>query len=228
MTVCVCLLLLALLAWRLTGYGFHLSHSSEASDLVGDTRLLDSFSQPSVGLAVLRQAAEQSFLAFHEHHAEVQASHLAALLDSPAPGAEAGSASVNSSPETSNRATRPEISALKRLAKLQAEVHALDIDLDCKLLGVYCRSDSRKEFLDCYLRTLQQAPERPWMPYRWYAVESAQNCGRAEELADALRHVLQFQSHSYGAGTRIAMLEMKAALEEGEAHRSSGPEVGKR
>ena len=64
--------------------------------------------------------------------------------------------------------------------------------------------------------------------WRKYALECARNCGRAEEVTDALRHVIRFQQNLYSANEGKALLEMKAVLEKWEADDSSGLEVSKR
>jgi hypothetical protein len=54
-TGCFCLLLLALLVWRLAGDGFNRGCLFGAPDFDKGAPALDSFSEPSVGLAILKQ-----------------------------------------------------------------------------------------------------------------------------------------------------------------------------
>jgi hypothetical protein len=228
-TVCVCLLLLALLVWRLKGYGFNLSHLSGASDLVDNTPLLDSFSEPSVGLAVLKQEAERLMSNYSQNRNEVEMYRSTQLSDSAATGTKEVAGSVSSWLAAVNSAAAQEDSALKRLEKLRTDVQELEVDLDWKLMTAYSQNDSCNEFLDCYLRLVHQAPERPWVLFwRKYALECARNCGRAEEVTDALRHLLRFQQNLFSARERRALLKMRVALEKWEADISPVPEVSKR
>jgi len=95
---------------------------------------------------------------------------------------------MRSSPAAFDPQSTREASALERLATLQAEVRNLEVDLDSKLMGAYYCSDSCNEFLDCYLRLVQQPSGLPWVQFwRHNALDCARNCGRAAELADALR-----------------------------------------
>lgn len=223
-TICFCLLLLAVLVWQRAGDGFKPNRLFRAADSAHSAPDLDSFSEPSLGLAVLQQEAEELLLAFHENHSEAEAAHLAVLLDSPPAGPQAGPSSVNRSLGTYKRPAAPEVTALKRLAKLRAKVRDLDNDLDWKLLGVYSRNDSPREFLESYLRLVQQATECPPGVAIWTldALECARKCGRSEEVADTLRHVIRFHPN-----LQIAV-RMRAALEQWEAQNPPSSEISKR
>jgi hypothetical protein len=223
---CFCLLLLALLGWRLAEGGFNPSRIFRAGDAVDSTSLLDSFSEPSVGLAVVKREAERLMINYTQNRDEVEMHQLAQLPQlsySAAVGTSLAPGSVESWPAAVKNAAAREAFALKQLAKLRAEVQDLELDLELKLMTAYSYRESCNELLDCYLRLVQQAPERPWVQWwRQSALECARKCGREEELADALRHVIQFQEGLYGAG------EMRTVLEEWEPDNFPLPEVSKR
>ena len=160
---CLCLFFVAVLVWRLAGDGFDPNRLFGAADLANSPPPLDSFSEPSLGLAALQQEAEQLLIDYHENRKAEEDSLSAAQHDSAAIGRRAVPASASDSPAAWNSPAARAASALKRLAELRAEVHDLDIDLDWKLMSAYRRNDSPSDFLDCYLRTVHQAPDRPWV-----------------------------------------------------------------
>lgn len=223
-TGCFCLLLLALFVWRLAGDGFNRGWLFGAPDFAKGAPALDSFSEPSVGLAILKQKAAQLLLAYNENRNQVKASQSAPLQDGAATGTRAGPGSVSSSPGAFNRRAAPDVSALKDLLKLRAEVRDLDVDLDWELMGVYCRNDSCNEFLDCYLRLVQQVPRGyPGLAvWTWNALECARKCGRAEEVAGALHHLIRFHQNLPNAEA------IRATLENWEAQNLAGREFTKR
>jgi len=65
--VCLCLFFVAVLVWRLAGDGFNPSRLFGAPDLANSVPALDSFSEPSVGLALLKQRATDLMFAYQEN-----------------------------------------------------------------------------------------------------------------------------------------------------------------
>jgi hypothetical protein len=229
MTGCFGLLLLAVLGWQLAEHGTNLGWCFEALDLANSAPALDSFSGPSVGLAVLKREADQLMAVYAGNKQEARPSWAASFHERAATGSHAVPASTHSSPAALEAPVARAASALKLIAKLHGEVQDLEVDLDWKLMTAYCQNHSCDEFLDCYLRLVPRAPQRPWvMLWRWYALECARKCGRAEEIADALNHVVRFQQNLYSARERGALLEMRAALEEWEANQPRDAEFSRR
>ena len=157
---------------------------------------MDSFSEPSVGLAVLKQEAEQLMLESTQNRGLLEASQMVS--------------------SQTKRASGVEASALESLAKLHSDVRDLGLDLNWKLMALYSQNDWCDEFLDCYLRSVQQAAESPAGLAVWtfYALDCARKCGRADEVADALRHIIRFQSR------RGSVEGIRTALEEWEAQQT--------
>ncbi|MCX6921880.1 MAG: hypothetical protein NT154_01485 [Verrucomicrobia bacterium] len=225
-TGCLGLLLLMLLVWRLTGEGLNLRQRFGKSYSLEGAPLLDSFSKPSVGVGVIKLEAERLLLAFYQHRDEVESAPSALSHESTAAGRQAGPVSEGNSRAAFDPQSTPEGSALERLARLQAEVGNLEVDLDLKLVWAYYRSHSCNEFLDCYLRLVQQPSGLPWVQFwRHNALDCARKCGRAAELADALRHVANFRPNLQRTREMKAVLEMRAVLENWEADRSPSLEV---
>jgi len=92
-------------------------------------------------------------------------------------------------------------------------------------MGVYCMDGWDDQFLDCYLRLAAQLPaDHPPGIRSWtlYALRCAQRCGRAEEVVDALHHVIQFHQNLPCAE------QIRALLEQWEAQNRTGLEVNNR
>ena len=224
MTSCFCLLLLGLLVWQLARDGFNVGWLFGSPDFAKGAPELDSFSEPSVGLAIVKQRAMQFMTAYIQSRAQAELSQAGPLRDSTAAGIPAGPASISSLPAAVNRPAAPEVSALKPFEDLHAAVHNLDLDLDWKLMAVYSRNHWCNEFLSCYLRLVQQATECPASVGVWtlYALECARECGRTEEVSDMLHHLIRFHPDP----RRIEGI--RAALEQWEAQNLPGPQVSER
>ena len=203
-TGCFCLLLLAVLAWRLVGDGFNSNLLFGAADSANSAPDLDSFSEASVGLAVLKQRAAELMLVYDQNIDQVKAPPAAPLQEGAAIGNRAAPDSITSSSAAFHLPAAPEVSALKGFLTLRAEVRDLDFDLDRKLMRVCYLNGWYDEFLDCYLRLVTQTPldHQPGIQ-EWtsYALGYAQKCGRAEEVADALHHSIRFYPSLPGTHT---------------------------
>jgi hypothetical protein len=214
LTGCFCLLLLALLVWRLAGDGFDSNLLFGAADSANSAPALDSFSEPSVGLAVLKQRAAELMLVYNQHMDQVKAPPAAPSQEGAAIGNRTAPGSITSSSAAFHLPAAPEVSALKGFLALRAKVRDLDFDLDRKLMRVCCLNGWYDEFLDCYLRLIAQMPldHQPGIQvWTLYALGCAQKCGRAEEVADALHHAIRFYPSLPGTHA------MREALDQWEA-----------
>ena len=212
-TVCFCLLLLAVLVWQLAGDGFTPGGRLEAPDSANSEPALDSFSEPSVGLAVLKQRAAELMLAYAKNREQAEAPPAAPLQEGAAIGNRAAPGSISSSPAAFHLPAAPEASALKGFLTLRAEVRDLDFDLDRKLMSVCSLNGWYDEFLDCYLRLVAQMSldHQPGIEvWTLYALGCAQKCGRTEEVSDALHHAIRFYPSLPGIHA------MRTALDEWE------------
>ena len=117
-----------------------------------------------MGLAIHKQKAAELMLAYNENRDQVKASQSAPSQGAAATGIRARPGSVSSSPVAFNRPAAPDVSALKGSLKLRAEVSDLDLDLEWKLMGVYCLDDWGEEFLDATCGWLSNCPQlsREW------------------------------------------------------------------
>jgi hypothetical protein len=228
-TACGCLLLVSLLLWRLAGDGFHIGGRVGILDLANGAPALDSFSEPSVALAVLKQEAERLMLTYDERRAQAEAARSASSWNSVATRDRAALGLGSSWPAALNSPAARQAAALKRMLELHAEVQDLEFDLNQKLLTAYSQNASCNEFLDCYVRLVQQLPAPAavalWTPY---ALEYARKCGRGEEVADALHHAIRFQQNPDNAKGTRPVQDIKALLEKWEAENPQAPEVSRR
>ncbi len=224
-TGCSCLLLLALLVWRLAGDGFNPNRLFRVPDLANSAPALDSFSEPSVGLAVLKQEAERLMLVYDQDSDQVKASRSVPLQAGVATGTRAEPGSISSSPLAFRLPAAPEVSALEGFLTLRANVRDLDLELDWKLMEVYCLNDWYDEFLDCYLQLVTQLPldHKPGIEvWTSYALGCAEKCGRPEEVTDALHHAIRF--HPKLPGTQA----MRAVLDQWDTKHLPVSEVSQR
>ena len=183
-------LLLLLLFWQLLG-GFVVEWLFLNPRSRDGTLQLDSFSPPSVALAILKREAHQLLVACVQKRERTETPHL------PRPAAATSTsagdrASLDPSTET---ALRPQLeAAITSVTRLDAQIKDLSFELDCRFLAIAFENRRYHEFVDHYLHLVLEAPGRAEVLLWWsQALDCAQECGRTEELTDALRHVIRFR-----------------------------------
>jgi hypothetical protein len=161
-----------------------------SSEMAAGALPLDSFSQPSLALALLKQEAARLLAAYLQQRD----------LFSPA-------AHEAVPPLQDSRLD----AAMAPVARLHRQIEELGFDLDCRLLWLYAENHRHREFLDRYLHLVQEAPRRTEVAV-WYAhaFAAARGCGRSEELADALQHVVRFRERAGTVQTLARLLEARA------------------
>jgi hypothetical protein len=156
-----------------------------ATPLIHEAAPLDSFSPPSLALSVLNREALRLEMGYSQ--ARDAAGHSAG----PPSLAGVPQAELPPAPELARCAQ-----AAAPLAKLDAQVEALKVQLDCRLMWIYSENGFDHEFLNRFLCLVTEAPNSSdfllWLPR---AAVCARSCGRSEELADALRHLVQFDNN---------------------------------
>lgn len=218
----LCLALIALLVYRVAAASIGSSLAFRPDDLRDGVACFDSFSDPSVACAILRQEADRLLLAYGEQWRQEQAS--------PARQAGAGR-EVAARPGTRQRADPLpasgdppglQTSSVQSLAALVAQVQDLNLNLSRNLLVVYSRQHLWNEFVDRYLQIVRERPGRnEGLVWARLALDSAQKCGRAEEVADVLQHIVRFHPE---LRTAEGLAEALAAW---KTERSPGLEVSK-
>ncbi len=195
--------------------------SFRTADVLAGVAPLDSFSEPAIAATLLRREAENLFSSFTE-----------ARNDADYPGTlplNKRASSVTRKPDDGDAVgwkpremSTTENQLLQRLEKLRATLRELSQDVDQKLLVIGLKNRNANDLVDCFLELLHNCPERPEI-LEWVepALDSAESCGRADELQDALEHVLRFQKSLPTAwGLKVRIEKRKAALSV--VHKANG------
>lgn len=194
-------------------------------DLIGssgvwndDPPQVDSFSEPAVAAAILQKHVRNLF---------------EACLLTHKPGAtRMGRSGTGTGAESNSQIPNgPDVSADARwdsarssdeqsLGALDRRLRALRSESLQSLLVIHCQNCSWNDFLDTYLELLAVAPDkaatRCWMRE---ALNCSLNCGRTEEVLDALRHATRFSKNSKVVGW------IRTFLEDWTLEKIQGPPV---
>ena len=217
------LLLTALLVGRLAEAGFKAGRLFQPDDLRDEPATLDSFSEPAVACAILKQEAERLLLVYREDRDREQPARQPDTGRGVEPEPQAGAGRIAEPPAGSRILSRPRTSAIQPLSVLDAQVRDLKLSLCRELLSVYFDQHLWNEFVDRYLQLVREGPEQPEVVgYVFCALECSQKCGRAEEVVDVLQHVVRFHPESKRAE------ELKRALEKWKTEGAAVLEVGQR
>lgn len=206
------LLLLLFVIWHLAGAGFRVFRFfSSATASIEDIGQLDSFSQPSIARAILKQEADRLLAAYLrdcQQGLEIEAAQNLAQAGNQTP-------QRLLPPSACAKGRSPRAQTIAQLTKLQQTVEELDSDLDRALLMVYSQNGLWNEFVDHYLHLACAEPQSFAIPcWAWMALDYSQRCNRNAEVVDALEHLLQF--HPELKTTR----GLKTTLEEWRAART--------
>jgi len=183
------------------------SHASQWGELRNEPIPLDSFSKPALACAVLKQEAELLMQAYLESRDEIAAARwLKAAGEAPsAPGSGAGQETRGLG--SMGHLTGSEIPEVQSLRALDARVQDLQRDLSVSLLAVYLDHGWWSAYVDRYLQVIRESPQRDEVThYVRSALECAGKCGRAEEVLDALQHIVRFHPELRTAGLLVEVL----------------------
>jgi hypothetical protein len=154
------------------------------ADLADGPPPLDSFSAPAVACAILEQETQRLWRAD-------QIARLDQVQNSPG--------------QHGRKVAQPGSQPLMALA---ARVQDLALDLNSQLMGVELEDQSWDGVVDRYLSLIYQAPERnEARAWARCALDCARQCGRAAEVAGAMRHVLRSRPQLRGAAAWEATLD---------------------
>ncbi|MGO8931103.1 MAG: hypothetical protein ACLQU3_29965 [Limisphaerales bacterium] len=197
----LCLTLaVTVLAARLAGPGSLTRKLFPAADLAAGPPLLDSFSEPAVACAILKEESLRLWWTVQVEAAEEEEQ---------APPGQRGRVAT----ETSTHS----------LMSLAGQVQELALDLNQQVMELELKNHAWDEFLDRYLSLLYEAPYRTEASsWAQCALELAQKCDRAEEAESALRRVVRLRRPPHTAA------KMEAALDAWQTQRSSGNHVNGR
>jgi hypothetical protein len=182
------------------------------ADVLAGVAPLDSFSEPAIAATLLKRESENLFSRFTEARNDADYPGTPSLNER----ALSGSKRLDDGDGVAwklREMSAAEIQLLQRLEKLRATIRELNQDVDQKLLVIDFKNRSANDLVDCFLELLHNCPEHPEI-LEWVdsAMDSAESCGRADELQDALRHVLRFQSSLPTAGGLKSRIERRKAV----------------
>jgi hypothetical protein len=156
---------------------------------------LDSFSEPSVAMAILRAEADRLFDTYVQQRDRDIPAKAVFAGRSVAESQEFGTGrhsnyDASSGVESEKRVVAPDTS-IQSLEQLRREVQELKTDVDRKLLAIYSQRQSWPEFLNCYLEFLREAQQNSWaVEWAPCALVHSQSCGRTGEVVEALQHAI--------------------------------------
>jgi hypothetical protein len=187
------LALVALLLYRVAAASIGSSQPFRPDDLRDGVTFFDSFSDPSIACAILRQETQRLLLIHTEHFDQEQASQAGQVGADRELAVRARTRQKADSLPASGDPSGLDRSSMQSLAALDAQVQDVNLDLGRTLLVVYAREQSWNEFVDRYLQIVRERPGRAEVVvWARRALDSSQKCGRAEEVADVLQHVVRF------------------------------------
>jgi hypothetical protein len=205
----------ALVYWlRIVGLDTSLGASSE--DLLKEPALLDSFAEPSVACALLKQEADRLLLLYNEARDRetplrlVEAASRFAKPNRRTVATALANLPVLPSPETQS------------LLSLDTEVRDLRLDLSRKVLTVYLDQHLWSRFVDRYLEIVLENPDC-WEVKAYFttALDCAQKCGRTAEVCTALWGAIEAHPESRG------LLKLRGALATWKAEHPQDARIAK-
>lgn len=181
--------LLLLAAWHVLGDGLVWVRLKE--ELTSTDNKFDSFSEPQVAAAILRQRISNLANSCTTQHELTRYAALNSIRQQH-PNTSAPDSQLLTTETTRNSSVTNDPS-LKEMLRLNSQIRDLQTDLDLKLMAILYQTGKSGQLLDCYLEVLQEEPENPALPaWSGAAVEAAKNCHRMSELIDALQDVVRF------------------------------------
>ncbi len=212
------LLLAAMIAVDVTRSAFQAGQFFRKPDPAADVAPLDSFSEPALAAAILKQQAESCYTRARNAAWDFA---LSPLHDPRQAGNRRQPGGGPAGLAGSGRGVPPAVSWLQPLEELRATIQDLDVNLDRKLLVVYSENRLENQLLDRFLQFLHEAPERPevldWVPS---SLDCSGHCGRTEELEDAVGHLVRFHPNLKTAK------QLTARVQAWEAKRRAGLGAG--
>jgi hypothetical protein len=214
-TVCAgfCLAVAALLVYRLTAVSVKTGQPFRPDDLMDGVASFDSFSEPAVAYAILSREAERLLLLYREMRDQELISQAWLAGASVQPASQSGTGQLTGPLTGAGNRSELQTLPIQSLTALDAQVQNLHVSLGGKLLSVYYDHRSWNEFVDCYLQLAGEAPGQIEVSlWARCALDCSQKCGRAQEVEDALQHIVRFHPELRTAGgLKDALTKWKTA-----------------
>jgi hypothetical protein len=169
-----------------------------------------------VACALLQQEADRLLLVYHEKRWPETAARLAVA-------ARPDTREATDPPAASRIRPGSEIPEMRALLALDDQIWELHLDLTREALAIYVDQQLWNPFVDRYLEIVRERPQRAEVRiYFGCALECAEKCGRTDEVAGVLRHVLETHPELR------SLSGLKEALAEWNVAHPPGPELAKR
>ena len=182
------LLLVFAVALDLAGAGFKGIRSFTSASGAGDNVCeLDSFSEPAMAAAILKQESERSLRVYLSNRAVETGTEVSVgpVRENDVPGN--GRPLNRAATPPASSGTELQTSAIQHLESLHRAIQEMNADLVHKLLIVYSQNGRWNEFLNFYLESLQADPANPNVViWRHTALVCSTNLGRTKQILHAL------------------------------------------
>ncbi len=188
----LCLALLVPLALRLPAVASKASESAGPEEFCEAPCFIDSFSEPSVACAILKQEADRLLQrCWWDHDRALVA------LEGPDGGAQPAVAPTarpgTDRPDRPGEGSDSQAAAVQPLRALDRQVQDVQLNLTRNLLVAFLNQGLWSEYVDRYLQLVQATPGRSEVTiHARSALDCARKCGRVEEVLDALQHVIRY------------------------------------
>ena len=210
--------LVVVLVYQLAGAIYGPGQPARLEEFRNEPVPLDSFSEPALACAVLKQEADRLLLAYREDQER---------QGFPSRRARRGAGEVAAQPEAlqivsalppASDRVGPQSQTIEPLLALDAQAQDVRLLLNRMLLLVYLDQKQWSPFVDRYLQSVREGPRRrEAVIYGPLALDCAQKCGRVEEVMDLLQHFVRFPTEPGMAA------ELKQMLAKWRAERAGGP-----
>jgi hypothetical protein len=187
-----CMTVAATLLYQHALAGSETDLSNAADDLLKEPALLDSFSEPSVACALLKQEADRLLLVYSDKRNLEAVSQQVETPSRLEVAKQIHLRGARTCVATSRNPPGSQIPEMQALLDLDQRVCELHLDLSRKALKIYLDEQLWDRFVDRYLQIVGEWPDR-WEVRTYFAdaLECAEKCGRAKELASALGQLSQ-------------------------------------
>jgi hypothetical protein len=179
---------------------------------------LDSFSQPSLAAAILRQEAQRLLTAYVQGQQQLELTGKELEACGRANAVQGPFSRVASERSGADQLT------IQPIEQFERTVCELSTELNRMLILAYFQNGSWNEFIDRYLISLHTEPESAVVVHwAWCALESSQDCDRTSEVLDEFEHLTRFHPQWKTARGLKSVLDEWRATDKPAAARVDPP-----
>lgn len=179
--------------------------------LATEASQFDCFSRPAVAAAILEHEADRLVADYREWH-EDQDAQAGLALSRVIPASQAATSKGGPVNERPVPAAVRTAATMRALEELEGRIRRLHRHVAVELLRIYSESENPEGYLDHYLYLIREAADdreadtaagiiwRLRLALAW-----SEQCGRADEVLDAVQHVTRFQRQAGAAELQHAL-----------------------